>query len=86
MEVSAIAKTAKACEVRRMAKSKYGSMGKGKKIKGTNIPEVKVGNLTAKGTWKGPMPKRTLSSRRKGQKEFWEKPKKLTIGNVLTFR
>ena len=72
-----------------MAKKKkktLGSMGKGKKIKGTNIPDIKVGNLTSKGTWKGPMPERTLSSRRKGQKEFWEKPKKLTIGSVLTFK
>ena len=70
----------------RKKKKVLGSMGKGKKIKGTNIPEVKVGNLTSKGTWKGPMPERTLSSRRKGQKEYWEDPPKLSIGGVLGFK
>jgi len=71
-----------------MAKKKtLGSMGKGKKIKGTNIPSVKLGTKADKEfKWKGPMPKRTLSYRKPGQKELWEKPPKLSLGNILTFK
>jgi hypothetical protein len=62
-------------------------MGKGKKIRNTNIPSVKLGTAADKEfKWKGPMPKHTLSYRKKGQKELWENPPRSTISNILTFK